>query len=68
LPILEEVDQIEVRPASAKDVDTLISPISLLHDATQQAVLHDNVSRMIKEPNSKTFIAVDENRTVLGWA
>ncbi len=68
LPILEEVDQIEVRPASAKDVDTLISPISLLHDAAQQAVLHDNVSRMIKEPNSKTFIAVDENRTVLGWA
>jgi hypothetical protein len=67
LPLLEENDEIEVRPATISDIEA-ISHLSGLPKDKEQADIHDPVFRLVKEPNSKTFLAENSEKEIFGWS
>jgi hypothetical protein len=67
LPILEEVDEIEVRPSTIEDVEA-ISKLTPLNKPNDEKLIHDPIYRMVKEPNSKTFVSFTVDNEIIGWA
>jgi hypothetical protein len=72
LPILEEVDEIEVRPATDDDIEALAElprrSAEAQENETANTDMRDRASKMLKEPNSKTFVAFSADGKILGWA
>src|SRR5271165_3109388 len=63
---LEEVDEVEVRPADSKDEE----PISKLFQSASDEEAQDRltrINRMLKEPNAKTFVALNQENEIVGW-
>ncbi len=63
---LEEVDEVEVRPADFKDEE----PISKLFQSTSDEEAEDRmtrINRMLEEPNAKTFVALNQENEIVGW-
>jgi hypothetical protein len=66
LSILEEIDEVEVRPANIEDLEA-IGKMSDPNYQTSGKNLHDPVYRMLKEPNSKVFVAINSEEQIIGW-
>lgn len=63
LDSLDPLDTREVRPAGEEDFAALIAFLGLEEDEEAK----NRVFRMLKEPNAKTFVAIDENNAIVGW-
>lgn len=67
LPILEEIAEINIRPATIDDIEAISKLMHFVDDGNGE-MLHNPIDRMLKEPNCKSFVAITPNNEIVDWS